>query len=160
MQVKLRKMNVQEFDAFYTHSINDYAKVIEDLVLLYQVETKRLNESVKRNKNRFPDSFCFQLTESELISLRSQFATSNETDSKGGRRYLPYAFTEQGIAMLSAVLRSEVAIQVSIRIMNSFVEMRRFMASNALMFEKINEIELKQLDYQKHTDERFDKIFR
>ncbi len=84
-----------------------------DLAMLYNVETKRLNESVKRNKKRFPESFCFQLTENEFDSLRSQIATSkNSVDdgsSKGGRRYIPYVFTEQGIAMLSAVLRSDEA---------------------------------------------------
>ena len=80
-----------------------------DLALLYNVETKRLNESVKRNAKRFPNNFCFQLTEDEYADLRSQIATSNteNTSSKGGRRYLPYVFTEQGIAMLSAVLRSD-----------------------------------------------------
>lgn len=98
-----------------------------DLAMLYQVETKRLNENVKRNRKRFPYNFCFQLTEEEMNSLRSQFATSKEIDSKGGRRYTPYVFTEQGIAMLSAVLRSDVAIQVSIKIMNAFVAMRRFL---------------------------------
>ena len=130
-----------------------------DLAMLYQVETKRLNENVKRNKSRFPDNFCFQLTEAEMNSLRSQIATSIENDSKGGRRYLPYVFTEQGIAMLSAVLRSEVAIQISIKIMNAFVGMRRFLANNSLMFERIDELEMKQLEYQKSTDEKFDKIF-
>ena len=89
--------------------------------------------------------------------LRSQIATSKE---KGGRRYLPYVFTEQGIAMLSAVLRSDVAIQVSIRIMNTFVEMRRFMASNSLVLSRISEMEVKQLLYQRDTDEKFDKVFQ
>jgi len=89
--------------------------------------------------------------------LRSQNATSN---GRGGRRYLPFAFTEQGIAMLSGVLRSDVAVQVSIRIMNTFVEMRHFIANNALLFEKVSDIELKQLEYQKSTDERFDKVFK
>lgn len=134
-----------------------------DLAMLYNVETKRLNESVKRNEKRFPESFCFQLTEDEYADLRSQFATSNiETEkasSKGGRRYLPYAFTEQGIAMLSAVLRSDEAIQVSVNIMNTFVKMRRFMAENALMFDKLNSLELKQLEYQKESNEKFDQIF-
>ena len=82
------------------------------------------------------------------------------SNGRGGRRYLPYAFTEQGIAMLSGVLRSDVAVQMSIRIMNTFVEMRRFIANNALLFERISNIELKQLEYQKNTDERFDKVFR
>lgn len=134
-----------------------------DLAMLYNVETKRLNESVKRNAKRFPESFCFQLTEDEYADLRSQIATSNtETEnasSKGGRRYLPYAFAEQGIAMLSAVLRSDEAIQVSVNIMNTFVKMRRFLAENALMFDKLNSLELKQLEYQKESNEKFDQIF-
>ena len=132
-----------------------------DLALLYNVETKRLNESVKRNAKRFPESFCFQLSEDEYADLGSQIATSNteNTSSKGGRRYLPYVFTEQGIAMLSAVLRSDEAIQVSINIMNAFVKMRRFLAENALMFDKLNSLELKQLEYQKESNEKFDQIF-
>ena len=95
--------------------------------------------------------------------LRSQIATSNDENEekakKGGRRYLPYVFTEQGIAMLSAILRSDVAVQVSIRIMKSFVEMRRFIANNALLFERISNVELKQLEYQKQTDEKLEQIF-
>lgn len=82
------------------------------------------------------------------------------SNGSGGRRYRPYMFTEQGIAMLSGILRSDIAIQVSIRIMNSFVEMRRFIANNALLFEKVSNIELKQLEYQKSTDEKFDKVFQ
>ncbi len=127
-----------------------------DLAMLYQVETKVFNQAVKRNIERFPDKFRFQLTDEEYDSLRSQFVTSK---GKGGRRYLPYVFTEQGIAMLSAVLRSEVAIQISIKIMNAFVEMRRFLTNNSLMFARINELEMKQLEYQNSTDEKFDKIF-
>lgn len=127
-----------------------------DLAMLYQVETKVFNQAVKRNIERFPEKFRFQLTKEEYDSLRSQFVTSN---GKGGRRYMPYVFTEQGIAMLSAVLRSEIAIQISIKIMDAFVEMRRFLASNALMFERINEMEVKQLAFQKSTEEKFDKIF-
>ena len=132
-----------------------------DLALLYNVETKRLNESVKRNSKRFPESFCFQLTEDEYADLKSQFATSNteNTSSKGGRRYLPYVFTEPGIAMLSAVLRSDAAIQVSVNIVNAFVKMRRFLAENALMFDKLNSLELNQLQYQKESNEKFDQIF-
>ena len=128
-----------------------------DLAMLYQVETKAFNQSVTRNIERFPENFRFQLTKEEYDVLRSQNATSN---GRGGRRYLPYVFTEQGIAMLSGVLRSDVAVQVSIRIMNTFVEMRHFIANNALLFEKVSDIELKQLEYQKSTDERFDKVFQ
>lgn len=132
-----------------------------DLAVLYNVETKRLNESVKRNAKRFPESFCFQLTEDEYADLRSQIATSRTKNApaKGGRRYLPYAFSEQGIAMLSAVLRSDEAIQVSVNIMNTFVKMRRFLAENALMFDKLNSLELKQLEYQKESNEKFEQIF-
>jgi len=128
-----------------------------DLAELYQVETKVFNQAVKRNEERFPKEFCFQLTREEYNALRSQIVTSK---GKGGRRYLPYVFTEQGIAMLSAVLRSDVAIQVSIKIMNAFVEMRRFLTSNSLMLNKINEIEVKQSIFQKSTEEKFDKVFQ
>lgn len=133
----------------------------KDLAFLYQVETGALNRAVKRNIKRFPESFCFQLSEGEYENLRCQFGISSlEVNGYGGRRYLPYVFTEQGIAMLSAVLRSDVAIQVSIQIMNTFVEMRRFMANNSLVLNRINEIEVKQLSYQKDTDEKFDKVFQ
>lgn len=128
-----------------------------DLAMLYQVETKALNQAVNRNIERFSENFRFQLTKDEFDALRSQIATSN---GRGGRRYRPYMFTEQGIAMLSGVLRSDVAIQVSIRIMNTFVEIRRFIANNTLLFEKVSNIELKQLEYQRSTDEKFDKVFR
>ena len=128
-----------------------------DLAMLYQVETKAFNQAVSRNIERFPENFRFQLTKEEFDALRSQIATSN---GRGGRRYRPYMFTEQGIAILSCVLRSNVAIQVSIRIMNTFVEMRRFIANNSLLFEKVSDIELKQLEYQKSTDEKFDKVFK
>ena len=132
-----------------------------DLAMLYQVETRVLNQAVKRNIARFPEKFRFQLSEEEYDDLKSQFVISSEEDENthGGRRKLPYVFTEQGIAMLSAVLRSEPAVQVSIKIMDAFVEMRRFLASNALMFERINEMEVKQLAFQKSTEEKFDKIF-
>ena len=139
---------------------NQQVMIDSDLAMLYQVETKRLNEAVKRNIARFPEEFRFQLTAEETESLRSQFATLNENDGRGKhRKYLPYVFTEQGIAMLSAVLRSDVAIQVSISIMKSFVEMRRFIANNALLFERISTVELRQLEYQKQTDEKLEQIF-
>lgn len=127
-----------------------------DLAALYQVETKVFNQAVKRNIMRFPDSFRFQLTDEEYKNLKSQIVTSN---GRGGRRYLPYVFTEQGIAMLSAVLHSDIAIQVSIHIMTAFVEMRKFLVNNAVLFERISDVELKQSEYQKKTDERFEQVF-
>ena len=136
---------------------NQQIMLDSDLAGMYHVETKRLNERVKRNVARFPETFCFQLTKEEYDNLRSQIATSSE--EYGGRRYLPYVFTEQGIAMLSAVLNSEVAIKVSIRIMEAFVEMRRFIANNAMLFERISAVELKQLEFQKKTEEKLDEVF-
>ncbi len=123
-----------------------------DLAELYGVETKRLNEQVKRNIKRFPDEFMFQLNEDEMKILRSQNATSNW----GGVRYGSYAFTEQGVAMLSAVLKSKKAIKTSIQIMNAFVSMRRFISQNAEIFSRFERIEHKQIQY----DKNFDKIFK
>jgi hypothetical protein len=127
-----------------------------DLAMIYQVETKVFNQAVKRNIDRFPESFCFQLTQDEFdaINLRSQFVTSSL--NYGGRRYLPYVFSEQGIAMLSAVLRSNIAIKVSIEIMNAFVEMRKILVNNAALFHRLNKIELKQID----ADQKFEEIFK
>lgn len=99
-----------------------------DLAVLYGVSTKRLNEQVRRNRSRFPDDFMFQLTAEEVRSLRSQFATSKP--GRGGRRYAPLVFTEQGIAMLSTVLNSERAIQVNIEIMRAFVRLREMIATH------------------------------
>ena len=132
-----------------------------DLARLYQVETKNLNRAAKRNESRFPEDFRFQLTREERDALRCQIGTSNDDQEsgRGGRRYLPYVYTEQGVAMLSAVLRSQVAIDASVRIMRAFVEMRHFIASNAAMFEQDRGVELKLLEYQKTTDERFERVF-
>ena len=133
-----------------------------DLAILYQVETGALNRAVKRNISRFPEDFRFQLTKEEYQNLRCQTGISSLAQGEnnyGGRRTLPYVFTEQGISMLASVLHSEVAIKVSIGIMRTFVEMRRFIANNALLFERISNVELKQLEYQKQTDEKLDQIF-
>lgn len=124
-----------------------------DLAMLYGVETKRLKEQVKRNLDRFPDDFMFELTREELNSLRSQFATSN---GRGGTRYLPYAFTEGGIAMLSSVLKSGIAVEVNIRIMRAFVAMRQFLATNAQVFQRLANIEYHQIE----TDKRIDEVFK
>ena len=129
----------------------------KDLAMLYQVDTKVFNQAVSRNIERFPESFRFQLTKEEFDALRSQIVTSK---GRGGRRYRPYMFTEQGIAMLSGILRSEVAIQVSIRIMNAFVELRHFITSNTLLFDRVLNLELKQLEYKKETDEKFYEVFK
>ncbi|MBR5017464.1 MAG: ORF6N domain-containing protein [Spirochaetia bacterium] len=129
-----------------------------DLAELYGVETGRLNEAVKRNIERFPDYFCFQLNQTEFGNWKSQFAISNSV--KMGLRKKPYAFTEQGVAMLSAVLRSETAVKVSIDIMNAFVAMRHYLHRNADLINRVNSIEnkidMKIIEY----DENFSKIFK
>jgi hypothetical protein len=110
-----------------------------DLALLYGVETKVLIQAVKRNKSRFPEDFMFQLTKEEFIGLRSQIVTSN----RGGRRYLPYAFTEQGVAMLSSVLNSNRAILVNIHIMRAFINLRRIGLTYVGLKRKIEAMEKK-----------------
>lgn len=110
-----------------------------DLAALYEVTTKRLNEAVKRNRERFPGTFMFQLTAEENDSLKSQYATSNE--GRGGRRYLPYAFTEHGVVMLSSVLNSERAIQMSILVVNAFVRLRELITANKDLAARIEKLE-------------------
>jgi hypothetical protein len=116
-----------------------------DLAELYQVQTFRLNEQVKRNRNRFPEDFMFQLRKEEAKSLISQFARSKK--GRGGRRTLPYAFTEQGVAMLSTVLNSDRAIQVNIVIMRAFVKLRELLSTHKEVLQKLDELERK---YQRH----------
>jgi hypothetical protein len=111
------------------------------LAALYGVTTKRLNEQVRRNRSRFLGDFMFQLTSEEIESLRSQLATSKQ--GRGGRRYAPYAFTEQGVAMLSTVLNSERAIRVNIEIMRAFVRLRQILASNAQLARRLDALEKK-----------------
>ena len=126
------------------------------LAMLYGVETKVFNQAVKRNRPRFPENFRFQLTYDEFSDLRSQVVTSS---AQGGRRYLPYAFTEQGVAMLSAVLRSDTAIQTSIHIINAFVGMRRVLAAHGGLLQRMDSLEHRQLAQQISTDERFKQVF-
>ena len=111
-----------------------------DVAMLYNYETKKINQAVKRNIERFPERFCFQLTEEELEIMWSQIVTTSklEDNKYRSKKYLPYVFTEQGIAMLSGILKSEVAVQVSIKIMDAFVEMRKFMNINKSLFENID----------------------
>ena len=132
----------------------------KDLATLYGVEAKVLNQAVKRNVERFPDDFRFQLTKEEC--LRSQIVTLNEKQGQH-LKYMPYAFTEQGVAMLSSVLRSQTAIDVNIQIMRAFVSMRHFMVNNASVFSRLETIEYHQLEMQQHqqeTDKRIDEVFR
>ena len=131
-----------------------------DLATLYGVEVKRLNEQVKRNIKRFPKDFMFQLTKEEC--LRSQIATLNE--GRGQHlKYMPYVFTENGVAMLSSVLRSDTAIEVNIRIMRAFTSMRHFLQNNAEVFQRLSTLEYHQLEMQQHfqeSDNRIEEVFR
>jgi len=141
-----------------------------DLSAFYGVETKVLNQAVKRNIERFPQEFMFQLTKEETENLMSQIATSNNTSLRSQivtlekrtgkyRKYLPYVFTEQGVAMLAGILRSETAIKMSIQIINAFVVMRKFIINNAQLFQKIDTVEKRQLKYEIRTDEKFEIVF-
>lgn len=121
----------------------------QDLADLYGVETKRLVQAVKRNPDRFPEDFMFQLTKDEFDILRSQIVTSKQ---RGGRRYAPYAFSEQGVAMLSSVLNSRRAIHVNIEIMRAFVRLRKMLASHVELSRKLEELE-------KKYDSKFKVIF-
>ncbi len=159
-----------------------------DVAMLYHYQTKRINETISRNRERFPENFCFQLTEDEVkklktqytlvnlnnennlsqfvtslkaedISLRSQIATLDKNKGRGRhRKYLPYVFTEQGIAMLSGLLKNDIAIQVSISIMNAFVEMRKFLMTNGQVFERLTNVEYKLLEHDKKFDEVFNQL--
>ncbi len=134
-----------------------------DVAKLYKYETKYIVRAMKRNIGRFPENFCFQLTKEEydfLIknNLRCQVGTSNLKEKHGGRRYLPYVFTEQGIAMLSGLLKNEVAVQVSINIMNAFVEMRKFISLNSNIFERLINVEHKLLENDKKFNILFDAL--
>lgn len=127
-----------------------------DVAMLYHYETKNVNKAMKRNIDRFPEDFCFQLTELEAENLRFQIGTSSlEKENYGGRRYLPYVYTEQGISMLAGVLKNEIAIQVSINIIRAFIEMRKFIANNSSMFNRLTTVEYKLLEH----DEKFNQVF-
>jgi hypothetical protein len=129
----------------------------EDLADLYGVETRVLVQQVKRNAKRFPSDFMFQLTKAEAEALRSQFVTSNK--GRGGRRYAPYVFTEQGVAMLSGVLRSDRAVAVNIEIMRAFVELRRVAGSFDELQKRLDQMELDIGARLSEHDEQLRQIF-
>lgn len=145
-----------------------------DVARLYNYQTKRINETVSRNKERFPENFCFQLTEEEVKNFKkqttilnldhknnwSQIATSSKSENSKhrGKKYIPYVFTEQGIAMLSGLLKSNIAIQVSINIMNAFVEMRKFLMINGQIFERLTNVEYQLQEHNKKFDEVFNQL--
>ena len=131
-----------------------------DVATLYHYETKKINQTVKRNIQRFPEKFCFKLTEKELETMWSQIVTTSKLkDNKyRSKKYLPYVFTEQGIAMLSGLLKNEIATQVSINIMDAFVEMRKFLMINGQIFERLTNMEYKLLEHDKKFEEIFNQL--
>ena len=138
------------------HSIRGMQVMLDsDLALMYQVEPRILNQSVKRNSERFPENFCFQLTVEEWQTLRSQFVTLEGGKGKH-RKYLPYVFTEQGVSMLSAVLRSDIAIKVSIQIMQAFVAMRKTMGQLHGLIQRLEGVEMRQLQ----TDSKLEQVLK
>lgn len=131
-----------------------------DVAMLYHYTTKNINKAVKRNIDRFPEDFCFQLTKLEFQNLRFQFGTLNKKVNNGDvtRKYLPYVFTEQGISMISGVLKNEIAIKVSVNIMRAFVEMRKFLMINGQVFERLSNVEYKLIEHDKKFDEVFNQF--
>lgn len=129
-----------------------------DLAELYGVETKRINEAVKNNRNKFPEDFYFELTKEDDVLLRSKFSTFNE--SLKNRKYAPKVFTEQGVYMLATVLKSDIATQVTISIIRAFAQMRKLIHDNILFQEQLKELEKRQLSFEIKTDERLETIFK
>lgn len=153
------------------HTIRGLQVMLDrDLAELYGVETKALNQAVKRNSDRFPIDFMFQLSSEEFENWRSQFVTLEQERSlrsqivtlENGRgkhrKYLPYVFTEQGVSMLSAVLKSEIAVNISVKIIRAFVDMRKVISSNSLLFSKMEALEKRQISYELKTDEKIEQV--
>ncbi|MBU1321167.1 MAG: ORF6N domain-containing protein, partial [Nanoarchaeota archaeon] len=136
------------------HTIREEQVILDrDLAEMYEVETRILNQGVKRNKERFPEDFMFQLTKKEFNNWMSQIVISNK--EKMGLRKPPYAFTEHGVTALSGILKSEKAIQVNIQVIRAFVAMRKFISSNAGFFQRLDKVEIKQIEH----DKKFEKVF-
>ena len=148
------ELNVAKYEVEYIRNLiytirGQQVMLDSDVAKLYNCETKYVNRVVKRNIERFPEEFCFQLTENEFQVLRCQFVTLNENGRGQHRKYLPYVFTEYGITMLAGLLKSEVAVNVSIRIVNTFIEMRKFLMINGQVFERLTNMECKLLEHGK-----------
>lgn len=160
-----KELNMQKFE---TENIKNLIYTIRgkqvmldrDVAMLYNYETKNINKAMKRNIERFPQDFCFQLTLNELKEMWFHFGTTFEKENIKFRseKYLPYVYTEQGIAMLSGILKNETAVKVSISIMRAFVEMRKFIAINGQVFERLTNVEYKLLEYDKKFDEVFNEL--
>jgi len=149
-----------EFIAHKIYQIRGYQVMIDsDLAQLYEVETSNLNKAVKRNYARFPEDFMFQVTGEEAESLRFQIGIS-KPEGRGGRRYFPYVFTEQGVAMLSSVLSSDRAIEVNIAIMRVFVRLREYLATHQDLARKLEDVQRTQQEHGAHIRQIYDCIDR
>ena len=157
MENRLKIVNNEEIKNLIYTIRGRQVMLDSDVAILYHYETKNINKAMKRNIERFPEDFCFQLTVSEFENLRFQFGTLNRKVNNGKvtRKYLPYVYTEQGISMLAGVLKNDIAIQVSISIIRAFIEMRKIIFSNAQIFERLTNVEYKLLEH----DKKFDKVF-
>ena len=142
-EINIVKYSVEEIENLIYTIRGKQVMLDSDVAMLYHYETKKINQTVKRNIERFPEEFCFRLTEEEKENMWSQIVTSSKNDNNKhrGKKYLPYAFTEQGIAMLSGLLKNDIAVQVSINIINAFVSMRRFLLNNGQIFQRLTNVE-------------------
>ena len=162
MENQLKIVNSEEIKNLIYTIRGKQVMLDSDVAMLYHYETKNVNKAMKRNIERFPEDFCFQLTNDEFKNLRFQFGTLNKKVNNGKvtRKYLPYVYTEQGISMLAGVLKNDIAIQVSISIIRAFIEMRKFISSNSQIFERLTNVEYKLLEHDKKFDEVFDSLLK
>ena len=162
MENQLKIVNSEEIKNLIYTIRGKQVMLDSDVAMLYHYETKNVNKAMKRNIDRFPEDFCFQLTNDEFKNLRFQIGTLNKKVNNGKvtRKYLPYVYTEQGISMLAGVLKNDIAIQVSISIIRAFIEMRKFISSNSQIFERLTNVEYKLLEHDKKFDEIFDSLLK
>ena len=162
MENQLKIVNSEEIKNLIYTIRGKQVMLDSDVAMLYHYETKNVNKAMKRNIERFPEDFCFQLTNDEFKNLRFQFGTLNKKVNNGKvtRKYLPYVYTEQGISMLAGVLKNDIAVQVSISIIRVFIEMRKFISSNSQIFERLTNVEYKLLEHDKKFDEIFDSLLK
>ena len=162
MENQLKIVNSEEIKNLIYTIRGKQVMLDSDVAMLYHYETKNVNKAMKRNIERFPEDFCFQLTNDEFKNLRFQIGTLNKKVNNGKvtRKYLPYVYTEQGISMLAGVLKNDIAIQVSISIIRAFIEMRKFISSNSQIFERLTNVEYKLLEHDKKFDEIFDSLLK
>ena len=162
MENELKIINTEEIKNLIYTIRGKEVMLDSDVAMLYHYETKNVNKAMKRNIERFPEDFCFQLTDDEFKNLRFQFGTLDKKVNNGKvtRKYLPYVYTEQGISMLAGVLKNDIAVQVSISIIRAFIEMRKFISSNSQIFERLTNVEYKLLEHDKKFDEIFDSLLK